>query len=201
MSVDSDLWLDARTAAEFKVNRALYLCTAGLAVVAGAGVILTFVLGAFHHVGLFLASLGVAFTFAFISIYTGAQGIRAIYKEGYSKAWSETTGKNLFNLQAIFLMLAALVTAVSPGVAYATAHDNSNPVQAALSAQTKATSRLVASLETLVETNRDATKAEIAQLMTSTGTLNSEIAFLRRTITILVQHRCSECHRSHRWPR
>jgi hypothetical protein len=189
MSTDDVSLTDAKTAGQLKVTRSLALFTGGLATVAAAAAILTFVLGAFHHVGWFLLVLLVAFVCAFISIYQGAQGVRAIYLDGFDHKWEKNTGNTQLNLQAIFLMLAAIFTAASPGVAYGTAKTNSNPLETAISTQATATNRLASDYLNLVKNDLQSQQAEIAHLTSSNRHLQTEINAVRRRIAQLARDR------------
>lgn len=169
---------DTRVAAQLKVTRALYLFTTALATVAGAGALVTFILGSFHHTGWFLSTVGLAFLCGFASIYFGAQGIRDIYIAGYDRDWKEDTGKTKLSVQALFLMLAALITAASLAVARLTANKNNDPLPAAVSAQATATAKLAAELAGVTHNNVIVTQREVQTLNITVRNLESQITLL-----------------------
>jgi hypothetical protein len=169
---------DSRAAAQLKVTRALYLFTIGLATVAGASALVTFFLGSFHHLGWFFGTVVLAFICAFVSIERGGQGIKDIYIAGYDRDWKENTGKRKLSIQAIFVMLAALLIAVAALVGHLTAHRNSDPLQAAISAQATATAKLATEVATTTHTNIKLITNDVQTLSVSVRNLESQVIAL-----------------------
>ncbi len=176
---------DRKAVADLRSERALYLITAALAVIAGQATVLTFILGARTDVLAFYFLLGVAFLSAVISITAGLRGIRAVTRAGGAGNWAGTIGRKAFNLQGGFLTLAFVVTAASPILAYATGSDRTSPLETAVSKEAIAVNAIASNYNALVKHDFHTQQAEIAKLSAASRHLRADMKALRARVTEL----------------
>lgn len=91
---------DRRHAATLAVGVAASVTTAALAVLGAVAIVVTFVTGKYHRLGVFYALTVVSVGLLVLAVVIGAQGVAEITKNGARGKWTTSTDKRLFDTQA-----------------------------------------------------------------------------------------------------